>query len=80
MEDEIIEIKVQSTLLSTLDKGYELFKWALSKPDIVANMTGSQEGSWWIQLDGTTSPTVRAKLGDRVIWDGSKFTVEPPVG
>lgn len=76
MEEETITVTVLTTTLDGIDKFHELQKWAWEKPGIGCGVFATPAGDLYAQLDGTTVPTLIARLGDTVVWDGARFTIK----
>lgn len=64
--------------LSGLQDCVDLMVWSQSQDGLVVSVTSDPQGDLVVQCEGFTVPTVQARIGDTVSWDGFRFTVVSP--
>ena len=61
--------------LESFAAAVELMTWAHDNPDYACSINDRMDGSFEVQLDGFTMPTVKATLGQWIVLDGGQFAV-----
>ena len=75
IEQEVTRTITKAEIL-TMSDVVGLLDWARNQPGLTVTATAGIDGGVIIQAEGTDVPTVYAELGDTIVWDGTRFTVE----
>lgn len=63
-------VSVSEAYLGTVQDCVDLLEWSRSQDGLTVSVTGTVDGDIVVQCEGFTVPTVYAKLGDTVVWNG----------
>ena len=77
MEETEITVTVTRMTLNTVQDCFTLLEWTRSQPGVGCTVSAKVDSEIYCQIDGTSVPTAIARLGDTVIWDGTRFIVQP---
>lgn len=75
MIEQEVTVTVTKTTIRTLDDVIDLLRWAQGRDGLYATVSAQCDGPIYIEVGGTTVDTKQAKLGDTIIWDGTRFEV-----
>lgn len=76
MIEQQVTVTITKAELATLTDVMELLEWSQPQEGLTVTVTAKVDGSIAIQAEGVEVPTVYAELGDTIVWDGTRFTVE----
>lgn len=76
MEIEEVTVTLTKWKLTTLNDVVALLDWSRDKDGLAIAVSARSSGEVVVQAEGQFVSTVYATLGDTLVWDGTRFSIE----
>lgn len=76
MIEQQVTVTVTKAALTTVADCTDLLEWSRTIPGVAVAVSARTDGEIVVQAEGPAIDTVQARLGQTLVWDGTRFTVE----